>query len=58
MTEPGRDEFLALFRSNMATPRWFAVLGGIFGEGIDLSVNVDGAVIVAWDCRSLVSNAI
>jgi DNA excision repair protein ERCC-2 len=48
MTEPERDEFLAAFRAEHGqTLVGFAVLGGIFGEGIDLVGEcLIGAVIV------------
>jgi DNA excision repair protein ERCC-2 len=48
MTEPERDEFLAAFRAeHEQTLAGFAVLGGIFGEGIDLVGEcLIGAVIV------------
>jgi DNA excision repair protein ERCC-2 len=48
MTEPERDEFLAAFSvEHGETLVGFAVLGGIFGEGIDLvGERLIGAVIV------------
>ncbi len=48
MTEPQRDEFLAAFSvEHGETLVGFAVLGGIFGEGIDLvGERLIGAVIV------------
>ncbi len=48
MTEPQRDEFLAAFAADHPeTLVGFAVLGGVFGEGIDLvGDRLIGAVIV------------
>jgi DNA excision repair protein ERCC-2 len=48
MTEAAREEFLAGFRSDhIHTLVGFAVLGGIFGEGIDLvGDRLVGAVVV------------
>ena len=48
MDEPARDAFLAQFRaSNAKTLVGFVVMGGIFGEGIDLTGDrLAGAVIV------------
>jgi DNA excision repair protein ERCC-2 len=48
MTEEERDDFLARFSSdNRSTLVGFAVMGGIFGEGIDLvGDRLTGAVIV------------
>jgi len=48
MTEPERDDFIAEFsHENKKTTVGFAVMGGVFGEGIDLIGNrLDGAVIV------------
>ena len=48
MTEPERDAFLAAFSAEHGeTLAGFAVLGGIFGEGIDLvGERLIGAVIV------------
>ncbi len=48
MTEPERNDFLEKFdHENVRTLVGFAVLGGIFGEGIDLvGERLDGAVIV------------
>ena len=48
MTEPERDAFLAAFSvEHGETLVGFAVLGGIFGEGIDLvGERLIGAVIV------------
>jgi Rad3-related DNA helicase len=48
MTEPERDDFLAAFSvEDGKTLVGFAVLGGIFGEGIDLvGEHLIGAVIV------------
>ena len=48
MTESDRDEFLALFsHDNTRSLVGFAVLGGVFGEGIDLvGDRLTGAAIV------------
>ena len=48
MSEPARDEFLSRFsRNNPASLVGFAVMGGIFGEGIDLvGDRLSGAVVV------------
>ncbi|MGD8266917.1 MAG: helicase C-terminal domain-containing protein [Desulfobacterales bacterium] len=48
MDEPARDDFLAQFcASNSKSLVGFVVMGGIFGEGIDLAGNrLAGAVIV------------
>ncbi len=48
MTEMEKEEFLALFEENLSVTRiGFCVMGGIFGEGIDLKGDrLIGAVIV------------
>jgi DNA excision repair protein ERCC-2 len=48
MTEPGRDAFLRRFeKENEQTLVGFAVMGGVFGEGIDLAGNrLTGAAVV------------
>jgi hypothetical protein len=55
---PERDAFLAAFSvEHGETLVGFAVLGGIFGEGIDLvGERLIGAVIVGVGCRSCASN--
>lgn len=54
MTEAARNVFLARFAAtNQETLLGFAVMGGIFGEGIDLvGERLIGAIIVGWGCRS------
>ncbi|MFC1887421.1 ATP-dependent DNA helicase [Candidatus Cloacimonadota bacterium] len=49
MSEEDREEYLATFSGeNPVTTAGFAVLGGVFGEGIDLVGNrLDGAVLVS-----------
>lgn len=47
MSEPERDEFLGRFESGRGTLVGFAVMGGFFGEGIDLPGDrLQGAAIV------------